>query len=484
MTAATKQPQSLNLQAGPNSHRCGRNKWLRTVVVAAAAIVLFCQLLAPPIVGLADNGDFSKMIGQYGLTSPAYWEYIGVRYPLQPNFHYDPGFSSSEQVFIRIALLISRVMGKDGSLDIRLAGIVHSGLFLLAVTLFVPLVARTSRGVQLGYCAAILFVFTDVMYVSYLNSLYMDVSSLLMLLLAAVFYLRAIAWRGRSDAILFVASSVFLISSKPQHAVWGFWIAALVWVARGPLWGGRKLAASAVGALVLVTAWATARFEAPPGYSANNCFNVVFFQILPNSQDVDRTMADLGLNGNDRVWIGRTAYSPGSKMGDPAFSKVFTKRISYAKLAQFYLTHPRDGWRALRNGLAQAGRERERVGNFPISAGRPPNAESESFAWWSDLKHRLFYGHALRLLLTFLGIAGLTIFALIKQRDGLNDGVMAGAVVLIGTALTEMLIASLADALDLARHHLLFHAEFDMLVLAALWLAIQRLRGRVAEGRQ
>src|SRR5690242_11971919 len=114
MTAATKQPQSLNLQAGPNSHHRGRNKWLRMVVVAAAAIVLFCQLLAAPIVGLADNGDFSKLIGQYGLTSPAYWEYIRVRYPLQPYLHYYPGFSSSEQVLIRIALLINRLMGKDG----------------------------------------------------------------------------------------------------------------------------------------------------------------------------------------------------------------------------------------------------------------------------------------------------------------------------------------------------------------------------------
>ena len=112
---------------------------------------------------------------------------------------------------------------------------------------------------QLAYYAAVLFVFTDVMYVSYFNSLYMDVSALLALLLAAVFYLRAIAWGRAADARLFVASSVILISSKPQHAMLGLWIAALAWVARGPLWNGRKLAAATAAAALVLTGGITFR---------------------------------------------------------------------------------------------------------------------------------------------------------------------------------------------------------------------------------
>lgn len=471
MPAATDQLHHRNSQ-GREGYAPSRMPWTRALVVAAAAIVVSGQLLAPPIVGLADNGDFPKLIGKYGLSSPAYWEYIAVRYPFQANFHYDPGFSSSEQIFIRIAIGISRLLGGDGSLDIRLVGAVHSAVFLLALGLFVPLLAPASRGQRLAYCTAVLFVFTDVMYISFFNSLYMDVSAFLMLMLAAVFYLRAIAWKHRADAVLFVAGSVLLISSKPQHAALALWIAALAWVARGALWGGRKPAAAAAAGVVLLTGWATSRFAAPPGYSANNCFNAVFLQILPAAHDVNRTMADLGLDSTDRIWIGKTAYSPGSRMGEPAFSQAFAKKVSYPKLARFYLTHPRDAWRALRSGLAQAGRERERIGNFPASARRPPTAEATSFALWSDLKRALFYAHAWRLLLSFLGAAGLVIF-LLSRHGPPHAGAMAGALVLIGTALTEMLIASLADALDVVRHHLLFHAEFDMLILAALWLGIE-----------
>jgi len=450
----------------------------RVLVVAAAATVLACQLLAPPIVGMADNGDFSKLIGQYGLTSPAYYEYVGIRYPFRPNYNYDPGFRSSEQLFLRTAIVLEEAAGGDGSLDVRVVGIVHGALFLVALSLFLPLLTGSRRAVQLVYCGAVLFVFTDVMYVSYLNSLYMDVSALLTLMLAAVFYLRAIRWRRRADAILFAASSLILISSKPQYAPAALWIAALMWIAREPLWNGRKSAALGCAALMLIGGWATMRFAAPPGYSANNCFNMVFFQILPHARDANRTLRELGLDASDRVWIGKTAYSPGSKMGDPEFSKEFARKVSYARLARFYLTHPRDTWRSLRNGLAQAGRERERVGNWPVTAGKPPLGESRSFALWSDLKFRLFYGHAWRLLLSFLGVAALVLILAAKQQPG--PAAMAGALVLFGTALTQMLIASLADALDLARHHLLFHAEFDMLVLAALWLGIRRIGAKGA----
>jgi hypothetical protein len=38
-------------------------------------------------------------------------------------------------------------------------------------------------------------------------------------------------------------------------------------------------------------------------------------------------------------------------------------------------------------------------------------------------------------------------------------------------ASTELAVASLADAMDIPRHHLLFYALFDMLLMVGLWLA-------------
>jgi len=468
--------QSLKTSPEPGFRDRRRGARLFPVlVVAAAAAIVFVQLLVPPVVGVADNGDFPKMLGPYGLRNPtAYWQYIGLTYELDPAYFYDSGFYSTERLFIRIALALNPSVSEDGSLDLRLIGLVHGAVFLAAVMLFVPLLDRISLWMRLALSAAALFMFGDVMYVSYMNSFYMDIAAYLSLLLATVFYLRAIAWRRPVDAAFFVTSSLMLIASKPQYSVLGLWLAALAWSARGALGRGRNRVAGLVSAGLLLVTLAAFRFEAPAGYAANNCFNVVFSQILPASHNVDRTMADLGLDSSYRKWIHTNAYTPGSPMGDPVFSEAFSRKIDYWRIGRFYLTHPLDAWRAFHEGLSMAGRQREPLGNFDYSAGRPPLAESRSFAAWSDLKRLLFHNHGSRLFFGFLLLAGYVAALLWRQRRTLSPECIAGAAVLIGTALTAMLVASFADVMDHPRHHLVFFAEFDMLVLVAVWLSARQ----------
>jgi len=43
-----------------------------------------------------------------------------------------------------------------------------------------------------------------------------------------------------------------------------------------------------------------------------------------------------------------------------------------------------------------------------------------------------------------------------------------------GMAATEMAIASLADSMDVPRHHFVFYALFDMMVLATVYLCFGR----------
>jgi hypothetical protein len=58
---------------------------------------------------------------------------------------------------------------------------------------------------------------------------------------------------------------------------------------------------------------------------------------------------------------------------------------------------------------------------------------------------------------------------------------MAGGVVLIGMAFTAMFMASLADAVDVPRHHLLFYVLFDMLVVLLVHLSVRAVLARARE---
>jgi hypothetical protein len=445
-----------------------------SLVVLIAALLLCWQLIAPPVVGIANNGDFGKLLGRFGLGAPNEFQYANTHYLFSDQYRWQSGFSSSELLLIVPMLAVNAIISKDGRFDIRLMGVIHGCLFLLALWLFVPLLDGLSRLGRVALPAAALFMFCDFAYAGYFNSFYMDVPAYLFLILAAVLYLRILRWRRRQDAVLLVISAVMVIASKPQYAVLGVWFAVLFWIARNILWAELRVVAWLVPLATLLITWAVFRIGAPPGYTAKAQFNVVFIEILPHTKNVAGALRELGLDDSYRLWIGTHAYSAGSRLEDPDFYQPFMRRVGYARIGWFYLRHPPDAYRALRASLDEAARYRMPMGNFDVASGQPPLAESQSFCTWSSLKRRLYFHRGSRLVFSFLGLSAAVAALLIVKRRTLPPGAIAGSVVFIGMTVTGLMVGALGDVFDPTRHHLLFFAQFDMLLLALLWLLMTR----------
>lgn len=453
------------------------------VVVGIAALILGWQLMLPPVVSMANNGDFGKLLGRFGLGSEIVFQHANTKYVFADRYRWNSEVWSSELLLILPALALNEVLSKDGSFDLRLMGLIQGGLFLLAIFLFVPLLDGSSRAIRIAICAALLFMFCDFTYAGYLNTVYMDVAAYLFLLLAVVLYLRALRWRRRVDSALLAICCALLVTSKPQHAILAIGFAILFWVERAVLWGGRNLAAGAISLALLSLMPVTLRFFVPSDYTATTAFNVIFAQILPNSHNVDGALRELGLDDSYRPWIGKNAFSPDSRLGDPAFYEPFLRRVSHEKIALYYLKHPSDAYRAFRTTLGEAGRYRLPMGNFDVSSGQPPLAENRSFSLWSDLKRRLYYHRGPRLLFSFLALAAVVAALLAVNRRTLPAGAFAGGVAFLCMTFAEMAVSSLAEIFDPARHNLIFFAQFDMLLLAAIWLAGRYWSGKWGSAR-
>lgn len=444
------------------------------IIISSAVVVICWQLMLRPVVGLANNGDFGKVLGSFGLGAPPEhaFRFADTKYDFDPRYFYKNGFFSSEFILVVPALALSAMLSKSGRFDLRCMGLIHGGLFLLAIILFVRLLADLRRGAQYGLGLAVLFVFGDVAYVSYLNSFYMDVAAYLFMLLAAVLYLRALRWHRRMDWVLLLISCLLLVTSKPQHAVLGFPLAMLFLSQKDE---GRITRAfwSAIGLGLAGIALVCLRYAAPPNYQARGCFTVLFYQVLPNAKDPDRTLADVGLDSSYQKYIGKHAYVDGI-MEDPEFAKAFSQRVSYPRLARFFLTHPREAYAALDKSLSEAGRQRPDLGNFDSHSGMAPWAESQAFAWWSDWKRNLFFHRGTRYLLCFGLLVFMVIVLLAADRRTLPRGAVRGGMALIVMAIVELAASSFGDAIDIQRHHLLFYELSDLLLLTAIYLAIRR----------
>ena len=437
------------------------------------AAILGIQLFVPPSVGLANNGDFPKVMGLFDLGGPRGDEYgyVDWVYRFDPVYHWQSGFYSSETFIAAAPIGLSHALSKSGSFDLRWMGLVHGLLFLLAVYLMEDLLNPAEGWRWYVLWAFILIAFGDVMYVSYFSSVYMDAASYVFLMLSVVLFLRAAAWRRKSDAIGLVICVALMLLSKSQHAILGLWIAPLFAVFGRSLWPG-KARLFAIVSTTIVCAAALAGLELVPlDYAAHEYYSVIFWQVLPHSKNVNADLASLGLDESYAKFVGTHAFSPGSGFRDPSFADAFKRRTSFSRLGWYFVTHPREAYLTLDSALGEGGRQRPVMANFDRSRGSPPFTESRSFALWSDTKRALFHEHGVRYGIGYALVIGFACAMAISRRNALPAVLVAGVVAIAGMGVTEVLIASLADAVDVTRHYFIAGALFDLELLIVLVLA-------------
>src|SRR5580704_19197956 len=108
-----------------------------TAFFLIAAIVAY-QLMMPPVVSLADNGDFGKVLGHFSIGSPQATQYAPVKRQFDPAYRWPSGFRSSETLLTAVAVGLSSILSKSADFDVRCIGAIHAGLFLWATYLLLP----------------------------------------------------------------------------------------------------------------------------------------------------------------------------------------------------------------------------------------------------------------------------------------------------------------------------------------------------------
>jgi hypothetical protein len=446
-----------------------RTRLPEVLALAAAAGILIAILFVPPAVGLADDGDFSKVtrLFDFDVAAPEnddrWFRYVFLDYKFDSAWHWWGSLPTSEMLLVLPALALNRVVAKPGMFDLRMMGVVHGAVFLCVFALFLPLLRRAPPWRWAILTSAALLGFCDVMYVSYYNSFYMDAAAFLFLLSTIVFFLRIhrLDVAGRFDRMGFLVSCVLFVTAKAQHSLAGLLIALLL--------VGLRQYKSAIVIAGLCVFWMS---RLPPDYADVARYNVIFFQILPNSQHRSRDLAELGLDDSYLSKVGKISYDAGSGMEDQEFHRIFGERASAPRLAAFYAMHPGHAARLLGIGLKEASGQRARMGNYDRRAGKAPYAQSYFFSAWSSLKQQIFDTHGI--LYGIYWVAVSIAAPVLAWRGGGKRRLIwtGGALVIVLMSAMALGIASLADGVDFLRHLFLFNVCIDLLAMIALGAAV------------
>src|SRR5260370_16643861 len=112
------------------------------LLIAVFAACVSFQLLVPPSIGLADNGDSPKMIGRFSLgpenhdTSDGY-RYFTARWVYDRNYFWISDNRSSELALIGGAVFISRCFSTQ-IFDICILGAIHPLFWIPCFSCFLP----------------------------------------------------------------------------------------------------------------------------------------------------------------------------------------------------------------------------------------------------------------------------------------------------------------------------------------------------------
>jgi hypothetical protein len=456
------------------------NAAILAAALAVAAAILAAQLFVPPVVGLADNRDYERVMGYAGfqhttdVPAERYFSFLRTRYAIVAPGWFRGGYHSSETLLAFLARYVHLALSRGPVFDLRVLGGIHGALFLLALAGLIRACRDLALPAQALAAALLVFVFTDVGYVAPLNSFYSQAASLLFLLLTAAIAAEAVR-RGRLSGawlLAYFACALLFVGSKPQERLAAPLLALFGMRLAGVRFGGawRRAAAWLGLGLCVFSVWYGR--HTPYTLREATLYQVVFDDVLAHSAAPAADAAELKLEPEWVRYTGSNPYAPDSPLLDSSFRTRFLHQVGYRRVLRFYLRHPGRLAGRIERASAQMWSLRPTFGNFEKSAEHPESSLATRFSLWSRARGRLG-GHPLFWISVLLG--GNLAAALATHRRSAPSGRLfrEGIVVMVLMAGLALAVCTLAQApTDLSRALYAYHALCDLLLIADVgWIA-------------
>ncbi|WP_203457087.1 hypothetical protein [Paenibacillus tepidiphilus] len=462
--------------------------------LAASGVLLiaFVALFVPPFIGMADNGDFFRIIYSNGLyfNAPDYdSQYFGYFVRQFGIFQYynENGtmLQSSQSLFIKLAIGLNKLFYSSEVFDIRFQAAIYLVLYVAAVYLLVEgLTCRMTRRRGMVVAAIAVLIFGDTGYTAYFSSFFGE--SIVMIMMMFVFAAWLLLYRGRYNdyALLFLLliSTLILTTSKQQNAPVGVIVAALsvslFWIRKERLFRWLTGASAAAMLLAGVATYVSISDE----FVNINQYHAMTRGVLLMSDNPESALESFGMNKQFAILKENTYYDQygTADVKSDILQQDFFNRYGFVSILKYYAAHPDQFGKILDTAAESAYTIKPAaMGNYEQAAGHEFRAQSHFFTLYSMLKANLApktFSFILLWMAVTVGIYMPSFVHAAKQRDarGMQRLVLITAAMLVGLSGIFVSIIGAGDA-DIAKHEFLFTFSFDLIIL----LTVSGVAGRL-----
>ncbi|MET0620552.1 MAG: hypothetical protein ABW056_09740 [Thermoanaerobaculia bacterium] len=453
--------------------------------LAVAATILSLQLFVSPIVGMADNRDYERVMGYAGFqhTTPVsaerYFSFLRSKYAVVDPGWFRGGYHSSETLLAFVARGVHLLVAGRALFDIRLMGVIHAVLFLLALAGLIRACRDLTLAARAVSAVLLVFFFTDVGYVAPFNSFYSQTASFVFLMLTAAIAAEAIR-RGRLSGVWLFAyfgAALLFVGSKPQEklaapllALFGLRLAGAEWDGAWLRRAWRQVAVWLAAGLVAFSVWYGR--HTPYTLREATLFQVVFDDLLAHSPSPAEDAAELRLDREWLQYVGTNPYATDSPLLESEFRIRFLQRIGHRQIFAFYLRHPARFAQRVSRASLQAWSLRPEFGNFERSAEHPTKTLATRFSLWSRSRERLG-ANPLIAIAALLGGNLVVAVATYGQASRRGRLFREGLLTMVLMAMLAFAVCAFAQgSTDLSRSLYAYHTLCDLLIVAdAAWIA-------------
>jgi hypothetical protein len=448
---------------------------LEMVFLCLFGIAILYQLFIPPVTGLADNGDFVRIMDKVGIHAgkgTQYMKYINLDYPIHPTYNLK-GYQSSELIFVLVSVGLNSIFSKDGLFHLLTLAGVHSIALLFALGVIALGVSGIVRRKKWLLFACILAFFTDTGYIVYLNSLYSEPASMIFLALTiGIVFLILRQMHNQKVGFIWIlayfVSSVLFTIAKPQNAAMGVLLALLGYrllqLVRPDdipqrminLVGG-ALAAALIGVSFLFFAFGLPRY-----YRSGDLWNSVFLEIVGRSATPEQDLKELGLPPEMIVYKGTTAFSENVNRN---VYDDFQHSWLYFRVLKFYIVHPDRLLDLMDISASQAFKlQQDNLGNYTVSSGLHSYTKSTKLAIWNRLRVDIFPESIWTFVILFVVNVGAVIIKIRKFDRKVSDRILSELHLAIALmAVFQLFTVLLAEGtFELVKHLFLFNLLVDI----------------------
>jgi hypothetical protein len=456
---------------------------------AFAAIVVFLitviALFTPPYIGMADNGDYFRILYSNGLyfNDPNYTNnYLGyfVKDYGVYQFYNENGATlfSSQSMFIEASLLVNLLFHDSHIFDIRFQAGMYLVIYAAAIYLLVEaLTWKMSK--KRGYLVALLtiFILGDTGYTAYFNSFYSESVVLIMtiFMVAAGILLYRKRYNDYLMLAIFVVSAIFLTTSKQQNAPVGMIIAVFgvffIYIRKA-----RSFRVITATLLIAVLGVGIGSYLLIPQEFLNiNKYHAMTRGVIMGSVNPEKTLESFGIDKQFAVLDETLYYDPYSSaaVDSELMQEKFYNKYSVASILVYYFLHPDQAGKML-NLAAQDGFSirPHALGNYEASTGKAFGSQTIFFSSYSLLKDWLApktFGFVILWTLIIMGLYMPSFVKAIKLRQRRNAVRLPLILMMIVIGLSGIFVSIVgAGDADLAKHEFLFTLVFDLVSLITI----------------